>query len=723
MNREKLNTAAADPMYGSAVSDQPIIRAAVPAAPPSAGKPAAELPFPDEIDHLAFISEKLEEALKQADDSVDRRDREYMETKSYMVEYRGEIDPHEMFQTELLLNQTDRSGAFAVEMRGKLSRLKDSPYFARIDFLEAGTTDPTVHYIGRYAFSHDDELLIFDWRAPIAGMYYDCQVGPAGYDAPAGRIEGALTRKRQFKIKDGVMEYALESADNVQDDILQRELSHTSDEKMKSIISTIQAEQNRIIRNEKAKTLIIQGVAGSGKTSIALHRIAFLLYRFQDRLNAKNVAILSPNKVFGDYISNVIPELGEEPIYEMSFADIAAVQLEGIVGFEADKDPLETPDEEWRQRARFRSTMEFVSLMDGYIKRMPDDIFSPGDYAFGRFTVEASWLQSRYRAYGSHPVKRRLSMLADDIRGRLESDNFMQEDLPGSKAILKSLTAMLSIKDSLALYQDLYKQSGAAELLVLPAKKTLEWIDVYPFLYLHNAFAGLKESKLTKHLVIDEMQDYTPIQYAVLNLLFRCQKTILGDFGQSVNPNQLHTLDDIRRLYADAEFVTLNKSYRSTCEIIRFAGEIGNTSLDAVERHGREPSVIFCCDEQAELEEIKKAVRSFQTGNYASLGIILKTNIAARELFERLSAELDVPVQLISPESSSFRNGVSITSVQMSKGLEFDQVVIPRASRQTYCSEYDRGLLYIACTRAMHELTLLFSGAPTEFIRGNYISD
>ena len=220
--------------------------------------------------------------------------------------------------------------------------------------------------------------------------------------------------------------------------MLQRELAHTSDEKMKSIISTIQREQNVIIRNEKANTLIIQGVAGSGKTSIALHRIAFLLYRFKKQITAEDVTILSPNKVFADYILGVIPELGEEPICELSLKDVADNALKEIIAFE-------------------------------------------------------------------------------------------------------------------------------------PEKKTLEWEDVFPFLYLMAAFEGIEENRFVKHLVIDEMQDYTPVQFAVLNMMYPCQKTILGDFGQVLNPCHLHSLDEIRRIYKDAEFVALNKSYRSTYEIMDFA--------------------------------------------------------------------------------------------------------------------------------------------------------
>ncbi len=671
--------------------------------------------FPDEIAHLEDTRFKLDDAIKQANASVEQIDKEYMASKHYMVQYRGEIDPHEMFQSELALKQIDNRGAFAVKIRDKLLKLLDSPYFARIDFQEASQETPAAFYIGRFAFSHDNELLISDWRSPVASMFYDCEVGPAGYDAPIGRISGKLTSKRQFKIKNGNMEYALESSVNIRDDILQRELSHTSDEKMKSIIATIQKEQNLIIRNEKAGTLVIQGVAGSGKTSIALHRIAYLLYRFKDRLSAKNVAILSPNKVFGDYISNVLPELGEEPIYEMSFEDIARIQLDGVIRFERDKDPFEASDPKWTERVRFKSTLDFVKLMDEYLSRMPEAVFNPSDYTFGRFSAESEWIQSRFAAYHKYPVKRRLQIIAEDIHNRFETDNFMEEPLPKPRAILKSLTTMLKVKNTLALYKDFYKQMNITDKFVMPAKEILEWSDIYPFIYFYAAFEGLQESRAIRHLVIDEMQDYTPVQYAVINILFQCHKTILGDFGQFINPNHLHTLGDLRVLYEGSEFIELNKSYRSTYEIITFAKRIKNiAALEAVERHGDDPSLICCSNEQEELAQIMENMDSFQNSENVTLGIILKTNGEAKALYDSLSKNYEV--HLISPESLNFKNGITITSVQMSKGLEFDEVIIPAANDSTYFSEYDRSLLYIACTRAMHRLSLIYAGELTHLI-------
>ena len=584
------------------------------------------VPFPDELEHLDHTLKIIDTALKKAGEDVLRLDQAYRDAKRYMAEYRNEMDRHEILQNEWALNQTDRTGAFAVEVREKLEKLKDTPYFARIDFVPDGEEEADTYYIGRFGFTHCNEKLIFDWRAPVSGIFYDYETSRAGFEAPVGRIEGELTRKRQFKIQNGTMEYAIESSANVQDEILQKELAHTSDEKMKSMISTIQREQNVIIRNERANTLIIQGVAGSGKTSIALHRIAFLLYRFKHQITAEDVMILSPNQVFADYISGVIPELGEEPVCERSLPDIAG------------------------------DVREFLCSLMG------------------------KW-----------------------------------EEVPKANVILKSLNKRLMIRDMLALYQDFYQYTDKKDMFVLSEKNTLEWEDVFPFLYLMAAFEGIEENRSVKHLVIDEMQDYTPIQFAVLNMMYPCQKTILGDFGQILNPCHLHSLDEIRRIYKDAEFVALNKSYRSTYEIMEYAKKVcAQPSLEMVERHGDRPGSIYCENVDHEIASITARIRQFEEGENVSLGIIVKTSADAKRLYNAISGEY--AVHLLSKDSTRFTNGVSIASIRMAKGLEFDEVIVPDADDRNYHSDYDRNLLYIACTRAMHKLTLFYTGRPSPFL-------
>lgn len=674
------------------------------------------IPFPDEVAHFQQIKEKLLSALREAERSVDRLDKGYQDAKRYMVQNRGDIDPHEMFQNELSLRQLDRSGAFAVEVRDKIAKQSQSPYFARIDFLPEKESAAT-YYIGQHAFTDGGKLLIIDWRAPIAGIFYAFEVGPAHYSAPQGQIHGRLLRKRQFKIKDGQMEYALESTDNVGDDVLQRELSQTSDERMKSIIATIQKEQNAIIRNELADTLIIQGVAGSGKTSIALHRIAYLLYRFRQSLSAQNVAIISPNRVFGDFISNVLPELGEEPIFGVSLHDIASVQLEGVIDFEPERNPLEMDDPAWAARVAYKSSPAFVREMDAFIADLPSLVFVPQTYRFEAFEATPQWIQSRMEAYARHPILRRLAMIAEDILDRFETQNIRGEALPKPSAILKSLRAMLAVKSTLAVYRAFYRRLGMANMLVMPGKRRLEWSDVFPFLYLHAALYGLQESRVIRHLVIDEMQDYTPIQYAVINRLFPCPKTILGDFGQAINPNTRCTLGDLRSCYPAAENVELTRSYRSTREIIDLAKRIHpDAEIEAIERHGPAPSLIACPSKDAQTQTVRRMIRAFQASGLATLGIIVKTQGEAQALLEALDKQAGVA--LISPESEHFSDGVSIASIQMAKGLEFDEVIIPDADDAAYDADHGRNLLYVACTRALHRLTLLHTGKPSQVLRG-----
>ena len=253
-----------------------------------------------------------------------------------------------------------------------------------------------------------------------------------------------------------------------------------------------------------------------------------------------------------------------------------------MIGFEPDRDPLETDDRAWAERARFKSTLEFVGLLDRYLEGLTGRVLRDADCVLGSFTAGAELIKSRFEAYGKFPVKRRLQMIADDLHSRFSSDRELGDEAPGARTVLKGLSGLLSVKNTLTLYRDFYRWLGRPELLDLPDRKTLEWADVYPFLYLHDAFEGLKSGSAVRHLVVDEMQDYTPVQYAVLNRLFRCDKTILGDFGQSINPNRLSTLEDLRQIYCGARYISLNKSYRSTYEIIRFSAR-----LQGVEAAGR----------------------------------------------------------------------------------------------------------------------------------------
>jgi DNA helicase-2/ATP-dependent DNA helicase PcrA len=329
--------------------------------------------------------------------------------------------------------------------------------------------------------------------------------------------------------------------------------------------------------------------------------------------------------------------------------------------------------------------------------------------------VSEEWIWRRYNAYRDDPVKQRLRKIAKDIHERFDAQKISGNPVPRPPAILKSLKKMLNAKNTLSLYADFYMKINKSSMVFLAGKKILEYNDVFPFLYLHAAFEGLSEIDNIKHLVIDEMQDYTPIQYAVIKKLYHCPMTILGDFGQRINPNHFHSLEDLQNVFYQAELFELTKSYRSSYEIITFAKKILNVSrLIPIERHGDLPEIISCDDEQDEIIKIKNKLDAFLKSDYASLAIVLKTNAIAESFYNKLLPDYDV--HLISPKSTHFANGISISSVQMSKGLEFDEVIISNVNQQNYNSEHDRNLLYIACTRAMHKLTITYTDEMSPLI-------
>ena len=669
--------------------------------------------FPDEYRHLTETEEILHEELNIIQADFDRVLENYDDTQKDRKDNYYDMDTRERLAFDRGLREIEAKLSLVAKQRDHLLKLADSPYFSRIDFTENGSPETLPLYIGRFNFRHEGEILIFDWRAPISSMFYDHDTGPAWYTAPDGRIEGVITLKRQFRIKGGKMDYVADTSETISDDVLQEELSKTSDERMKTIISTIQKEQNVVIRNEKAKVLVIQGAAGSGKTSIALHRIAFLLYRFSGKIRAEDIMILSPSKAFSDYISDVIPELGEEPVREYSFYELAVDALDDVIDFEDPSDPLDIDDEGWKERARFKSSAEFLHLLDEYRKVLPERAFRARDYHYDGSTVGADWIREQFLFYRNDPILERFPTITDEVIEEYQYSGNLRKGHEKRGAVLSKLKSMLAIRSPQALYRDFYKWLGRPELLNLQENR-LEWPDVFPFLYLWQAYHGLPKYRNVKHLVVDEMQDYTPVQYAVLNLMYPCNKTILGDFWQGMDPNHPSTLQDLLALYPQAFFVELTKSYRSSAEIMEFAMKIcPEVKLEVIDRHGKAPEVLHFEKEEDELRHICKKIADFRKSPHASLAILLKSGRKAKDYYEKLlsfmgtSAEKEEAVTLLTPESREFRTGVIVTSIRMAKGLEFDEVIIPGSSRDYDPSGFDRQLLYIACTRAMHELALV----------------
>ncbi|MBH8559868.1 HelD family protein [Hymenobacter negativus] len=673
----------------------------------------------EEREYLEEIKEKLTLAIRRVDGSVKQFSDELREKKQYIHEHQSGMDDADMVAAGQSVNRMAFTGEAAVVRKRKLLKLGQSPYFGRIDFVPQGKASLPV-YIGIYSFIDEQQRqsLIYDWRAPVSSMFYDFELGDASFTTPGGEVKGTIELKRQYKIRDGRLEFMIENDVNIHDDVLQRELAKSSDDKMKNIVATIQRDQNAVIRNETAQVMVIQGVAGSGKTSIALHRIAFLLYRYRETIRAKDVLIISPNKVFADYISNVLPELGEEHIPELGMDELAADLLDHQYSFQTFFEQvstlLEKHDAAFIERIRFKSSFEFLSQLNQYLLHVENNYFTVKELRVGKTIVPLPFLLAKFKTFHRVPLLKRFALVAEEVRNYVRDAAKRKLTNHEKSTIGEAIPRMFRFHQVLDLYRDFYRWLGKPELLKLDHSLRLEYADVFPLIYLRLRLEGISTYDNVKHLLVDEMQDYTPVQYAVLSRMFLCRKTILGDVSQTVNPYSSSSAEMIERVFPQAEVVKLFRSYRSTVEITAFAQRITpNPNIIPLERHGPEPVVARYGIPDEEIQAIKQLISSFSSSSNHSLGIICKTLRQAEQVHQALEAP---GIYLLTDESTTFQEGVIITTAHLAKGLEFDAVIVPFASARTYKTEVDKSMLYVACTRAMHQLTLTYSGEITPFL-------
>lgn len=675
-----------------------------------------------EREYLQRIIGLVKNVINYTDASVKDHVDILKEYKDYLWSNK-DIDPHEIrSMRESILNHF-ALGENVIDKRRRLSKILDVPYFGRIDFKERKEGSVLIPvYIGTHTF-YDPESkanLIYDWRAPVSAMFYDHELGDAGYVSATGEVRGEISLKRQYRIRNGVMEFMIESALNIHDDILQKELNSNADDKMKNIVATIQREQNRIIRNEDAHVLIIQGVAGSGKTSIALHRIAYLLYAFKGELSSKDILVISPNKVFADYISGVLPELGEETVPEVSMERILSGILDHKFKYQSFfgqvNELLDKPALDFITRIQYKASFDFISQLDRFILYVENNYFKAVDVKLTKFvTISAGFIEEQFRRFNRYPVRRRFEAMSDYILERAAVRYRVSVTTAERNMLKKQVRSMFAGNNDLQVYKDFFDWLGKPEMFRLRKNRTLEYADLAPLAYLRIALDGSGNFSPVKHLLIDEMQDYSPIQYKILQKLYPCRKTVLGDAGQSVNPYGSSTADMILKALVTGKIMKLCKSYRSTFEITDFAQKVrSNDELEPVVRHGEQPRVLKFEDQKGEVAGITALVTNFKNSVYKSLGIICKTESQAEEITERLKIYIN-DVYFLSSESSAFAKGIIVTSAHMAKGLEFDDVIVPQVNCRNYHTEIDKGMLYVALTRAMHRLTITYTGDLSGF--------
>ena len=668
--------------------------------------------YDDGTQFLEEVFVKIKNRLAEIRNDLTEGQKEIENMHEYYWDNHAEMDQYgyeEYDNQQALLQQTNANEA-KLKQKHRFERMLDAPFFGRVDFIFDGEDEAEPFYIGIGNFAEKAGMtpLIYDWRAPVSGLFYDYDKGPASYEAPAGRIEGEISSKWQYKIRGGKMIYAFESDTKIDDEILKRELGQNGDTKLKNIVRTIQKEQNAIIRNTKDQILVIQGAAGSGKTSIALHRIAYLLYHDRKNLKSSNVLILSPNSVFGDYISHILPELGEENIQEMSFDLFAYRELKDTASDCEDRyDHLERimkfPDDREKERFRMKQSEEFIGLMEGFLATLEDRLVDFKEISFrGMKMTEEDLIRMFYFKFQDTPLLERMSAVREyfvDAYETLKGKQISDED---SELLKNKFDSMYVTKDLYQIYNWMLEDYGYDLLPDVPyERRKVQYEDVYPMLYLKYRLVGRSSQKNIKHLVIDEMQDYSFMQYVILKNLFQCRMTILGDYAQTMDTKQHDVLKFLPKIFGkEIRTVIMNKSYRNTYEIAKYAEKIsGITGLELLERHGKEVEEQRFRTEEELLDAISEHLNLGAEG-YETGAVITMTEEDAYDIY-RLLKNRGVDAAYVDRDSSAFKRGLTVTTFYLAKGLEFDQVFTLRGRKENPLAAQAE---YICATRALQEL-------------------
>ena len=696
-------------------------------------------------EYLAHVTGTLRHRITQLDDSIEAGQKEIEGMHEYYWENYTEMDQYgyENFDNQQALLHEINASNEKIELRRRFRKMMDSPFFGRVDFCYEGDDEPEIFYIGiaNLAEENGGLPLIYDWRAPVSGLFYDFDKGPASYQAPLGEIHGDIAAKWQYKIRGGKMIYEFESDVKIDDEILKAELGSNGDVQLKNIIRTIQKEQNAIIRNTSDRIMVIQGAAGSGKTSIALHRIAYLLYHDRKNLKSSSVLVLSPNGVFSDYISHILPELGEENIREMSLDLFAYKRLKNTVSDCEDRyDLIERQisglcDEELLKEKQSR---DFLDRMEGYLAELEDSLMNFRDIEHrGVVKKEQEIIELFYFKFMDIPLLSRMDAVAEYFIDEVET--LKGFDLPEEErdAVKSRFYRMYETRDLYVLYNRFLRQEGFPALpQVQYEKRKLRYEDVYPVLYLKYRLETQQEDSGVRHLIVDEMQDYSMIQYLIIQRLFKCKMTILGDREQTMDGDQQDVLTFLPKIFGkDIRRIVMNKSYRNTIEIASYANKLaGITEVELFERHGKPVEEKEFTGLTEALERVVKELRlekqtvaeadedmpenaasetdGTETGeelSYETAAVITRTADEAREAYYILQKKLEAEgfdtkerLSLLHRDSTNFKKGLTVTTFYMAKGLEFDQVfsVFPGTDR----SPIVQRARYIAATRALHEL-------------------
>lgn len=657
-------------------------------------------------DTLRVIREKLSSLGQELYDDNDK----ILEFKKYIWDTKAELDPTEM---RSMMAESDFD-VYLMSKKGsyfkKLYKIQNNPYFGSIIFESDDAREENI-YIGITYVSDNMNYLVHDWRSPIASLFYDYEVGKASYLAPSGLINGNLKRKRQYKIENGKFVHIFDNSINIDDELLQEVLASSSSSKMKNIVNTIQMEQNKIIRNTSDKNLVVQGIAGSGKTSVALHRIAFLLYKIKN-LTSSNVLIFSPNRIFSEYISNVLPELGEENTLETTFHKFLESSIYEYKEIESFTDFISRYykyNVDNVDLVIYKQSDEIINNINLYIDYLVNKAMFVKEVVIDKYvTYDVEDLNYMLKdRYSKFPLFERINAISIKI-----SENEYRGNKAKAKSIRKLLLEALNIDcDYKKIYMDFYRSNfctflnlSDSEIVNFVNKKKLNYEDACLFAYMKGLLNGFDYNVNILQVVVDEAQDYTKLQYIILSKIFKkASFTILGDVNQTINPYyKYNSLEEICEIFnVKSRYLELTKTYRSSENIINYINNILGLNYVVAIRKGDNKEVISRC-ENDNLKEMLLADINYLKNIGKSIAIITKNDSEAEYLYELLSNEV-IGLELLSSNSYNFKRDLVIVPSYVAKGLEFDSVIVYTKPNNRY-KENEKYLFYVACSRAQHQL-------------------
>lgn len=629
------------------------------------------------------------------------------------------------------------------------------PYFGRLDFQEDGKEEVMPIYIGKVGVSDKDTMkpIVIDWRAPVASMFYSFTGGDelAFYQSPDGLVEGDVYLKRNISIRkrelERVVDTYVKGNEDVShaDDFLLYRLGENKDNKLKDIVSTIQSEQNDIIRAERNLPLLIQGVAGSGKTTIALHRLAFLIYEYREQLEAERMIVFAPNSLFLDYISSVLPELGVGNISQTTFLNWALRTLDDSVKLKQTEEKLKEAfsinrDERKVMLGKLKGTLEFKSFIEEQMVQIDKELVPTSNFeAWDKAVIPVEdikkWMQVEYKHY---PLKKRRERLVGRMKRWIEIELKKYGETNEKKLLKKEATKRLNTymkfwpkMSALSLYSSILKSKEILE--VLPEelvketekngrKKEVYVEDLPALIYIHHRITGIEIGQKFHHVVIDEAQDFSPFQvYVLKEITLGNSFTILGDLSQAIYDYQgIEDWSAFKEVFQETGYYELTRSYRSTKEIIEFANEIiKNAEIPVglampVFRSGEEVKVIHTEDQ---FTEILKTLKQLQNADVKTIAVIGRTDDECRDMYEKLT-NAGLTVNVIEADQSKYEGGISVVPVYLAKGLEFDAVLLIDVDEEHYKNmKHDAKLLYVGCTRSLHDLWIFHSGEASPLIK------